>query len=121
VVNFQKGERQINIDYLLCQALNYNSEEIGQAIVCYNIACQFFTNFHDWVKQSPYLSVPRNISIKKAISLFHIHGHQDDCFSKYLLNFILGISQVDGKIIEILWSQLNEVLESTRSMSTFHC
>jgi hypothetical protein len=60
------------------------------------------------------------MTIEKAIGQFHIHGHQEDCFPKYTPNFIPGIGQVDGEIIETLWSQLNEVSGSTRSMSTFH-
>jgi hypothetical protein len=120
VVDFQKGERQMNMDYTLCQALKYNSEGIPRTVVCYDIACQFFTHFEDRVRNNPYLSVPPNMTIEKAIGQFHIHGHQDDCFPKYSPNFIPGMGQVDGEIIETLWSQLNEVSGSTRSMSAFH-
>jgi hypothetical protein len=110
----------MNMDYTLCQALNYNSEGIPRSVICYDIACQFFTHFDDRVRKSPYLSVPEGMTIEKAIGQFHIHGHQEDCFPKYTPNFIPGIGQVDGEIIETLWSQLNEVSGSTRSMSTFH-
>jgi Kyakuja-Dileera-Zisupton transposase len=110
----------MNMDYTLCQALKYNSDGIPRTVVCYDIACQFFTHFEDRVQNNPYLSLPRNMTIEKAIGQFHIHGHQDDCFPKYSPNFIPGIGQVDGEIIETLWSQLNEVSGSTRSMSMFH-
>jgi hypothetical protein len=120
VVDFQKGERQMNMDYTLCQALNYNSDGIPRTVVCYDIACQFFIHFEERVRNSPYLSLPADMTIEKAIGQFHIHGHQEDCFPKYSPNFIPGIGQVDGEIIETLWSQLNEVSGSTRSMSKFH-
>ncbi|KAH9176147.1 hypothetical protein EDB89DRAFT_2065932 [Lactarius sanguifluus] len=35
VVDFQKGERQINMDYSLCKALSYNMEDIPVALVIY--------------------------------------------------------------------------------------
>jgi hypothetical protein len=110
----------MNMDYTLCQALGYNSDGIPRSVVCYDIACQFFTHFDSRVRNSPYLSVPKGMTIEKAIGQFHIHGHQEDCFPKYSPNFIPGIGQVDGEIIETLWSQLNEVSGSTRSMSKFH-
>jgi hypothetical protein len=108
------------MDYSLCESLNYNTEGISRFIVCYDIACQFFTHFHDRVRRNEYLSIPSNISIEKAIGLFHIHGHQEECFPKYSPNFIPGMGQVDGEIVETLWSQLNEVSGSTRSMAAFH-
>jgi hypothetical protein len=110
----------MNMDYSLCQSLNYNTDGITRVIVCYDIACQFFTHFEDRVRSNPHLSIPPDISIDKAIGLFHIHGHQEDCFPKYTPNFIPGIGQVDGEIVETLWSQLNEVSGSTRSMAMFH-
>ncbi|KAI9429672.1 hypothetical protein H4582DRAFT_1826218 [Lactarius indigo] len=41
VVDFQKGERQINMDYSLCKALSYNMEDIPVALVMYDIMCQY--------------------------------------------------------------------------------
>ncbi|KAF8258658.1 hypothetical protein EI94DRAFT_1707799 [Lactarius quietus] len=35
VVDFQKGERQVNMDYSLCKALSYNMEDIPVALVIY--------------------------------------------------------------------------------------
>ena len=54
------------------------------------------------------------------IGLFHIHAHQDACTPRYLLNCIPGVSQVDGEILETLWSSLNEVSGSSRSMMMAH-
>jgi hypothetical protein len=120
VVDFQKGERQMNIDYSLCQALKYNSDGLPKALVLYDIACQFFKKFSERIRHSPYLSIPVGLTLDHAIGLFHIHGHQDHCFARYSPSYIPAAGQVDGEILETLWSQLNKVSGSTRTMTKFH-
>ncbi|KAI9445833.1 hypothetical protein BJY52DRAFT_1127919, partial [Lactarius psammicola] len=39
VVDFQKEEWQINMDYCICKALSYNMEDIPVALVMYDIMC----------------------------------------------------------------------------------
>ncbi|KIK74642.1 hypothetical protein PAXRUDRAFT_19663 [Paxillus rubicundulus Ve08.2h10] len=99
VVDFQKGEQQVNMDYALCQALG-KLEGMPRAAVIYDIAC--------------------HIQIVWGIGLFHIHGHQDVCLSRYSPDLIPGIGKVDGEVLETLWSQLNEICGSTRSMTAAH-
>ncbi|KIJ60697.1 hypothetical protein HYDPIDRAFT_98394, partial [Hydnomerulius pinastri MD-312] len=60
------------------------------------------------------------IQIVWGIGLFHIHGHQDICLSRYSPDLIPGISKVDGEVLETLWSQLNEICGSTHSMTAAH-
>jgi Kyakuja-Dileera-Zisupton transposase len=55
-----------------------------------------------------------------VIGLFHIHGHQDTCLARYSPSFIKGGRQIDGETIETLWALLNEIIRSTRGMSTSH-
>ena len=43
-----------------------------------------------------------------------------DCFPKFSLNFIQGIGQVDGEILETLWSITNKVSGTTRAMGKSH-
>jgi hypothetical protein len=38
-----------------------------------------------------------------------------------MLNFIEGASQVEGKILETLWSGLDQVAGLTQAMSIAHC
>src|SRR3984957_18696663 len=81
VVDFQKGEWQMNMDYSLCQALKYNMDGISRAVVYYDIACQYFIHFHDRVQQNDHLEIPPNLNIKGLIGHFHINGHQDKCYT----------------------------------------
>jgi hypothetical protein len=135
-VDFQKGERyvvillnlctsfvydrQMNMDYSLCQALKYNMDGIKQVLVFYDVMCQYSKNLQRRVDENPYLDVPEDIVLQKGIGLFHVHGHQDTCFARFAPNFIPGAGQVDGEVLETLWAPLNLVAGSTRSMSTAH-
>jgi hypothetical protein len=119
VVDFQKGEQQVNMDYALCRALG-KLEGMPRAAVIYNIACQFNVHFSARVSRSDYLKFSDTIQIIWGIGLFHIHGHQDVCLSRYSPDLIPGIGKVDGKVLETLWSQLNEICGSTRSMTAAH-
>jgi hypothetical protein len=73
------------------------------------------------VNRSNHLKLPDNLELRLAISLFHIHRHQDSCLARYSPSFINGGRQIDGETIETLWAPLNEITRSTRGMSTSHC
>ena len=47
-------------------------------------------------------------------------AHIPDCFPKYSLNFIDGAGQVEGEILEALWSHLDEVAGLAQAMSIAH-
>ncbi|KAH9041917.1 hypothetical protein EDB83DRAFT_2228119 [Lactarius deliciosus] len=122
VVDFQKGERQINMDYSICKALSYNMEAMPVALVMYDIMCQYRVHFEERIKSSPELSLPssESLELRMGIGLFHIHGHQDSCLPRFSPSYIPGAKQVDGEIIETLWAPLNNISRSTRGMSLVH-
>ncbi|KAH9016537.1 hypothetical protein EDB84DRAFT_1567201 [Lactarius hengduanensis] len=120
VVDFQKGERQINMDYSLCKALSYNMKDIPVALVMYDIMCQYRVHFQERVQRSPELSLSSSLQLHTGIGLFHIHGHQDSCLPRFSPSYIPGAKQVDGEIIETLWAPLNNVSRSIRRMSLAH-
>ncbi|KAI0257867.1 hypothetical protein BC834DRAFT_976573 [Gloeopeniophorella convolvens] len=94
VVDFQKGERQANMDYSLCQALNYNMDGIPIAVISYDIMCQYCVNLLKRIDENALLSIPEALKLRYVI--------------------------VDGEIIETLWSILNNISRSTRGMSLVH-
>jgi hypothetical protein len=121
VVDFQKGERQMNMDYSVCQSLKHmNLNGIMDVMLIYDIMCQYHRNLTRRVDQSPYLEIPDGLHISKAIGLFHIHGHQDECFPRFAPTFIKGAGQVDGEILETLWAVLNDISPSTRTATLAH-
>ncbi|KIO11756.1 hypothetical protein M404DRAFT_126579, partial [Pisolithus tinctorius Marx 270] len=99
VVDFQKGERQLNMDYSLANVLGYNMEGIKQVLI----------------------DILLSLQIIPGISIWHVHGHKKECYAWYALLFIKGARWVDGEIIEMLWSVLNVASTSACGMTSPHC
>jgi hypothetical protein len=91
-----------------------------EALVNYDIACQWSIKFHERVNQSEHLDIPKNLSIIPAVGKFHLGAHIPECFALFSLNFVHGAGQQDGEILETLWSSLNKVSGSIRAMSKAH-
>ncbi|CAA7269613.1 unnamed protein product [Cyclocybe aegerita] len=109
VVDLQKGERQANIDWSLCEALKaINIDDLPRVLLIYDIMCQYHKKLKHRISVSPYLELP-DIVIDKAIGLFHVHGHQDSCLFHYATSFILGAAKINGEIMETLWAVLNNI------------
>ena len=72
------------------------------------------------VEGSKYLGVPDGLTVIPAVGKWHLGAHVVDCFPKFSLNFVEGIGQVDGEILETLWSITNKVAGTTRAMGKSH-
>jgi Kyakuja-Dileera-Zisupton transposase len=110
----------MNIDYSICNALNYRTEGMDASLVEYDVACEWCKKFRHRVQQSKTLSLPSNMTIIAAVGKFHLGGHVKGCFSLHSLNFVFGAGQQDGEIMETLWSSLNKVSGSIRAMTKAH-
>ncbi|KAG1829560.1 hypothetical protein DFJ58DRAFT_671831 [Suillus subalutaceus] len=120
IVDFQKGERQMNMDYALCHALGHNTDGLSQAFTFCNINCQYNKYFRHRVNKSLYLNVPSDMEIIPGIGLWHVHGHQDKCYVWYTLTFITGQLRSTEKLWRLcghLWISLSP---TARGMSTPH-
>jgi len=115
-----KFRRQMNMDYCVSSALKYNMDRIRLAILYYDIICQFWKNLKRRFRGNPFLNLPKDLDIKRAIGLFYVHGHIDSCFPRFAPSFIKGAGQIDGEVIETLWSVLNAIHSSIRRMTTSH-
>jgi hypothetical protein len=121
VVDFQKGERQMNIDYALCEALKTMAVGEGEKVmIIYDVMCQYHIKLWERIKANPFLSLPEKVQLYMAIGLFHVHGHQDSCLFRFATSFIPGAGMVDGEILESLWAQLNDISRSTRTSTLAH-
>ncbi|TFY67309.1 hypothetical protein EVJ58_g1716 [Rhodofomes roseus] len=120
VVNFQKGERQMNMDYSLSNAIQYRAHEKQPVVVLYDIMCQYGVHLRKRFADNPHLSMPQDLTLWKGIGLFHVHGHQDSCEVRYSPTFMAGAGNVDGEILETMWASLNRISGTTRSMSSSH-
>ena len=108
------------MDYAICQGLNYQTDRLQLAILLYDVACQWIIHFLQWVKEGPYLCLPDEMEIIVAVGKFHLNAHVKDCFAKHSPNFIKGIGQVDGEILETLWAIFNLISRSARTGSKSH-
>ncbi|KAI6001994.1 hypothetical protein EDD15DRAFT_2192690 [Pisolithus albus] len=120
VVDFQKGERQLNMDYSLTHALSYNMTGIENVLCFYDINCAYMKNLRRRIESSDLLHLPPSLRITAGIGMWHVHGHKKECYTRYSPLFIKGAGWVDGEIIETLWSTLNIVSASTRGMTSPH-
>ncbi|KAG1747846.1 uncharacterized protein EDB91DRAFT_1245331 [Suillus paluster] len=120
IMDFQKGERQMNMDYALCKAVAYNLKGITRAVTFYDINCQYNEHLRTQVNRGPFLTMVPELTIVPGIGLWHVYGHQGSCYVRYALNFIEGISRIDGEIMETLLAPLNLISHSTQGMSSPH-
>ena len=108
------------MDYAFVNAINFVNDT-ETVMVIYDIVCKFMANFKERRMQLPeFLATPLGIHIKKAIGLFHVHGHIKECFARYAPTFIKGSGMLAGEVIETLWSPLNHTASSARAMTWYH-
>ena len=108
------------MDYSICNALQYRSDGLPEALVIYDVGCQWSINFSKRLQDMPYLALPDNMKMITAVGKFHLNAHVKECFAKFSLNFVHGARQQDGEILETLWSGFNKIFYSARTMGTSH-
>ncbi|KAH9474184.1 hypothetical protein JR316_0013534 [Psilocybe cubensis] len=121
VVDFDKGEKQMHMDWSLTQARETtNTKGITRHLEIYDINCQYCVNLMKRLTDSTKMHWPPSVKITFAIGLFHVHGHKSECLYNYASTYIPGVGIIDGEILEPLWSVLNDTSRSTRSATTAH-
>ncbi|KAF9471357.1 hypothetical protein BDN70DRAFT_820109, partial [Pholiota conissans] len=114
LVNLSRGEQHKNVDFAFLSALRTtNTEGIKRVLLLYDIGCQYSVNFAARMSQH----LPEGLTVDHGIGMFHVHGHQEQCFYRFAPSFIPGAGNVAGEILESLWSELNQISSSTRSMT----
>lgn len=104
------------MDYSLSQAMGYKSNGLRWWCLLYDINCQYGVHLEERFRDNPFLRYPPGIQLWKGIGLFHVHGHQQVCLPRYAPSYMPGAGLVDGEILETMWSSLNKVAGSTRTM-----
>ena len=85
-------------------------------MLIYDIACQYIIHLRDRIGHL----LPAGLEIDRAIGLFHVHDHKEECFHRFASSFIPGAGIVAGEILESLWASLNRISPSTRTASLAH-
>jgi hypothetical protein len=112
IADLHKGEQQKNVDWALLQALKRSNMDPRQgAMLIYDIACQYFVHLADRIGHL----LPDGLQLDRAIGLFHVHGHKDECFFRFATSFIPHSGVTVGEILETLWSSLNSITPTVRT------
>lgn len=111
------GEQQKNIDFILLRLIKILGLDPEQGLFfIYDIVCQYIINLLKRIGKD----LPDDLTIEKAIDLFHVHCHKDECFFRYATTFIPGAGIVAAQILESLWSTLNTISPKLRTASLPH-
>ena len=111
------GEQQKYIDFIVLRVIKILGIDPAQGLFfIYDIVCQYIINLLKRIGKD----LPDDLTIEKAIDLFHVHCHKDECFFRYATTFIPGAGVVAAQILESLWSTLNTISPKLRTASLPH-
>ena len=117
IVDLSRGEQQKHVDWAFLEALRTTCVQSEQGVMLYyDIICQYIVHLFDRIGHL----LPSGLDVDRAIGLFHVHGHKEECFYRYASSFIPGAGVVAGEILESLWSGLNTITPSTRTATLAH-
>ena len=110
------------MDYSVCNATHFNSHGFLALLIIYDIACQWCLNFLHRLQNSQYLDLGhwKHEDLLYAIGKSHLNTHKPDCFPQYTFNFIRGIGQADGEIMETNCCTFNKVAAFSITMTPSH-
>ncbi|KAG2130740.1 hypothetical protein DEU56DRAFT_740592, partial [Suillus clintonianus] len=129
VGDLQKGEKYLNMDYIVFSALA-KLPRLTNVNLSYNIACQWHKKLKDHIpgmplklqpgKQADPLSQISSASAQKKFNFFipkfHLAAHIKACQTKFSFNWTPGVGRTDGEAPERGWANINRVATSTKEM-----
>jgi hypothetical protein len=117
IVDLFRGEQQKNVDWSLLETIRSTNVHPNQGLTLhYDVACQYWVYLNDRIGHL----LPSELEIDRAIGLFHVHAHKEECFYRFASSFIPGSGIVAGEILESLWSRLNQIATATRTATLAH-
>ncbi|KAI0655655.1 hypothetical protein C8Q70DRAFT_1047143 [Cubamyces menziesii] len=113
VGDLQKGERYVNMDYLLHSSLSRTT--LPSITVTYDIACQYSINLRRRFGLYGYDTLAMR-TVQWGVPKFHIAAHQEICRSAYSLHYLPECGSLDGEGVERGWALANLAAPSTKEM-----
>ncbi|KAF6742829.1 hypothetical protein DFP72DRAFT_859845 [Ephemerocybe angulata] len=115
VGDLQKGERYINVDYVLFSGLRMMT--VWDLVISYDIICQWYKNLSLRASLLPKHIQPGALSsLTLLIPKFHLPAHIDFCNRTFSYNLTPGVGRSDGEAPERGWARINAVAKSTAEM-----
>ncbi|KAG1855622.1 hypothetical protein F4604DRAFT_1932270 [Suillus subluteus] len=129
VGDLQKGEKYLNMDYIIFSALA-RFPHLTNINLSYNIACQWHKKLQDRIpglpiklqpsEQQDPLSEMSSTPAKKTFNFFvpkfHLAAHIEAFQTAFSFNWTLGVGRTDGEAPERGWANINHVATSTKEM-----
>ncbi|TFK78942.1 hypothetical protein K466DRAFT_506453, partial [Polyporus arcularius HHB13444] len=113
VGDLQKGERFVNVDYMLNSSLKHNAPT--QCSVSYDIACSYSVKAPArWIKYGYDTFTGRKLSW--SIPMFHLNAHRDRCRSVFSPYLLLYSGRLNGEGVERRWAMANGYAPATKEM-----
>ncbi|KAG1888957.1 uncharacterized protein F5891DRAFT_1216956 [Suillus fuscotomentosus] len=109
VGDLQKGEKYINMDYLVFSALL--AFTVTMVNISYNIACKWHKKL--WTRME---GMPSRLHIPHDSMTFHLKAHIEECQRSFSFNWTKHVGRTDGEAPERGWSNINHVATSTKEM-----
>ncbi|KAK7046356.1 CxC2 domain-containing protein [Favolaschia claudopus] len=119
VGDLQKGERYINMDYMLWKSLE-GYDELMLIVLSYDIVCQWSINL--WPRLLSYNTEfhrRAGTGYRRWMFLvpkFHLPAHIEECNIRYSFNLTPYVGQTDGEAPERGWANVNPLATSTKEM-----
>ncbi|KAJ7581672.1 hypothetical protein C8J56DRAFT_1006010 [Mycena floridula] len=114
----QKGERYINIDFIIWMSLWLTL--LNWIVMSYDIMCQYSVNFYSrMATQFPeYASRIHSKGVRFiwAIPKFHLPAHIAKCWESFNFNYTRWTGRSDGEAVERGWSWMNRLGRSIKEM-----
>jgi hypothetical protein len=109
-VDLTRGKQQKNVDRAFLESLRTTGVQSDKGVLLfYDIACQYCIYLESRIGHL----LPTRLEIDRAIGLFHVHNHKEECFYQFASSFIPGAGIVAGEILESLWAGLNRISPAT--------
>ncbi|KAG1889045.1 uncharacterized protein F5891DRAFT_1131886 [Suillus fuscotomentosus] len=117
VGDLQKGEKYLNMDYLIFSALARFST-LSTINFSYDIACQWHKKLWDHLPTlPPHLQFNREgKTVNFFVPKFYIAAHIESCQTQFSFNWTPGVGRTDGEAPERGWANINRVASSTKEM-----
>ncbi|KAJ7315117.1 hypothetical protein DFH08DRAFT_715859 [Mycena albidolilacea] len=117
VGDLHKGEKYINMDYMLWKSLE-GYDDIIQLFISYDIVCQWHKNI--WTRLASYNPQLRERGGRRfyvwLIPKFHLPAHIEACNILFSFNLTPFVGQTDGEAPERGWANTNPLAGSTKEM-----
>ncbi|KAI0685039.1 hypothetical protein C8T65DRAFT_712813 [Cerioporus squamosus] len=113
VGDLQKGERQVNVDYLLNSSLERNAPT--QCSISYDIACSYSVRAPIWWDKYDYDTFTGR-QLTWSIPMFHLNAHRDRCRSVFSPYLLLYSGRLNGEGVERRWAMASGYAPATKEM-----